>query len=453
MRTTLVAIFAAVLAAGVAQAVAVWGQCGGTGYTGSTVCDAGSACVVGNPCMLLSSFTPHTSLITCTDYSQCQPSGSGSSSSSSSSSTTSKSTTTSTTVSTTKTTTTTSSSPTSTGSAQVQLLGRVLTNSDSSYSFTWPYSGLRFAFSGTQADVTFSVSGQNGFTLSVDGGNVTQYEQTSGSTYKISTGALKSGTHTVEVRKITEANTGTVALAPTDLVVAGTYVATTPNARQLEFIGDSITAGYGVDGVNPCSFTPQTENAGHSYAAIAAATLHADVSVIAWSGKGVTRNYPNSDGSSTPPVLPTLWLQTSALATSPAYTFPAAKAPQAVVINLGTNDFAYLSGSTAVRAPITLSQYQSAMDAFVTQVRSKYPSAAIFLASSPLLSDGYPSGQNQKSTQETALQNIVATHSNTFFVSIPAQGSESGCDYHPNLATQTQDAAIVAAAIQKQLKW
>ncbi|GJE94352.1 CBM1 domain-containing protein [Phanerochaete sordida] len=40
-----------------AGAVAVWGQCGGTGFTGSTVCDAGSSCVFENPY-----------------YSQCQPS-------------------------------------------------------------------------------------------------------------------------------------------------------------------------------------------------------------------------------------------------------------------------------------------------------------------------------------------------------------------------------------------
>ncbi|PSR72511.1 hypothetical protein PHLCEN_2v11611 [Hermanssonia centrifuga] len=31
-----------------ANAVAVWGQCGGTGYSGSTVCDAGSVCTYSN---------------------------------------------------------------------------------------------------------------------------------------------------------------------------------------------------------------------------------------------------------------------------------------------------------------------------------------------------------------------------------------------------------------------
>ncbi|KAK7033176.1 OPT oligopeptide transporter protein-domain-containing protein [Favolaschia claudopus] len=63
-----------------AAAVAVWGQCGGIGYTGSTVCDAGSTCVTSNQY-----------------YSQCLPS--------------------STTVGTTSTATTTSSAPpTSSGS-------------------------------------------------------------------------------------------------------------------------------------------------------------------------------------------------------------------------------------------------------------------------------------------------------------------------------------------------
>ncbi|KAF7799980.1 hypothetical protein EIP86_011223 [Pleurotus ostreatoroseus] len=39
-----------------ANAVAVWGQCGGIGFTGSTVCDAGTSCIVVN-----------------SYYSQCQP--------------------------------------------------------------------------------------------------------------------------------------------------------------------------------------------------------------------------------------------------------------------------------------------------------------------------------------------------------------------------------------------
>ena len=60
-----------------------------------------------------------------------------------------------------------------------------------------------------------------------------------------------------------------------------------PRDRRLLFIGDSITAGYGVlcnDSAAP--FTPDTESAYHTYAAVAARALNADAHVIAYSGKG-----------------------------------------------------------------------------------------------------------------------------------------------------------------------
>ncbi len=60
-----------------------------------------------------------------------------------------------------------------------------------------------------------------------------------------------------------------------------------PRQRRLLFIGDSITAGYGVlcnDSVGP--FSPETESAFHAYAAVAARALEADAHVIAYSGKG-----------------------------------------------------------------------------------------------------------------------------------------------------------------------
>lgn len=32
--------------------------------------------------------------------------------------------------------------------------------------------------------------------------------------------------------------------------------------RRIEFIGDSISCGYGIEGRAPCSFSPATENSG-----------------------------------------------------------------------------------------------------------------------------------------------------------------------------------------------
>ena len=55
--------------------------------------------------------------------------------------------------------------------------------------------------------------------------------------------------------------------------------------------GDSITVGYGVDGEYPCTFSPDTENVLHSYASITSNRVKSELHVIAWSGRGVVRNY------------------------------------------------------------------------------------------------------------------------------------------------------------------
>ncbi|KZW01219.1 CEL4a mannanase [Exidia glandulosa HHB12029] len=62
--STLVFVFACLRAT---SAVSVWGQCGGIGYTGSTVCDAGSVCTVQNA--YYSQCLPGTATVTTTSVS------------------------------------------------------------------------------------------------------------------------------------------------------------------------------------------------------------------------------------------------------------------------------------------------------------------------------------------------------------------------------------------------
>ncbi|KAG9051240.1 hypothetical protein FS837_010527 [Tulasnella sp. UAMH 9824] len=91
----LAAVAASMAAPGVA-AVAEWGQCGGIGYTGSTVCDSPYVCTYQN------------------DYYQCLPASSTATTTTKSSTTTTKSSTTTTTTTTKSSTTTTKSTTTTT---------------------------------------------------------------------------------------------------------------------------------------------------------------------------------------------------------------------------------------------------------------------------------------------------------------------------------------------------
>ena len=61
---------------------------------------------------------------------------------------------------------------------------------------------------------------------------------------------------------------------------------------KLEFIGDSITCGYGIEGVwEKDTFTTQQERPDKAYAFLTAKALGAQVQLCSWSGIGLISNY------------------------------------------------------------------------------------------------------------------------------------------------------------------
>ena len=220
--------------AGVAVAqVAVWGQCGGTGYTGATTCAAGTTCI------FLNAY-----------YSQCQPGSAPTTLATS--------------------TSTAKPAPTGNGSAAVRYLGRV---NPATKELTWPGTGVSFTFSGTSATIGLaSVTGTNSVDLIIDGAAPIVISNVAGSSISTPAGLAK-GTHTVVLHKRSEALYGSIFIG--DITTDGTFVAAVAPTRQIEYVGDSITVGYGLDGVNPCSNTAAVEDKPLTYAALAANALNA----------------------------------------------------------------------------------------------------------------------------------------------------------------------------------
>ena len=249
-------------------------------------------------------------------------------------------------------------------------------------------------------------------------------------------------------RHRSEAGMGTITI--NDVTTDGMLSKSVAPKRQIEIIGDSISVGYGLDGVLGCSNTAALQDAPLTYGALAAESLAADYSIIAWSGKGITRNYPTG-GVDTSPLMPELYTRYGANDADNTYTYPSSWNPQAIVINLGTNDFAY----QGQRDPLNATTYTNAMVAFVKTLRTHYPNAYYFLMNSPLLSDTYPTAQDaQKTTQTNALKAAISQlGSKIQLVDWPTQGSDVGCDYHPNAATHAKEAPILASAIKSALGW
>lgn len=129
---------------------------------------------------------------------------------------------------------------------------------------------------------------------------------------------------------------------------------------KIEFIGDSITCGYGIDEENINGyFSASTENFTKTYAYITAQNLNADYSVVAFSGYGVVSGYTANGVRNEKATVEQYYDKSAFLSYGremPWY-FPDFES-DIVVINLGTNDASYCSKSYQ-RQQMFISEYVS----------------------------------------------------------------------------------------------
>ncbi|UPL02911.1 hypothetical protein LCI18_013845 [Fusarium solani-melongenae] len=313
---------------------------------------------------------------------------------------------------------------------------------------TWPSTGVAFTFTGTTASINInSVSGTSSVALFIDDNEPIIIPNVNGTS--ISTPTLSQGTHTVELRKRSETNFGTFRI--TDVTTDGTLVPSTAPKRKIEIIGDSISVGFGLDGVLPCINSAFLENNPKTYGALAANAVNADYSVVAWSGKGLVRNYASTPPDRSP-TMPVIYTRYGANDADGSFTFPQSWVPDAVVINLGTNDFGYIG----VRDPVDQADLTASLVELIKNINWHYTAAKFFLVTSPLISDDYPTAADaQKTTQLRVYQDASDQLTNVTFrvVDWPVQGSDAGCSYHPNAATQTKGAALLEDALRDEMGW
>jgi len=290
---------------------------------------------------------------------------------------------------------------------------------DALHAAGWPGSAIVTRFTGTELRATFREAGDDWLEITVDGMQRTPLHLATGTqTYTLITG-LAAGEHDIEIVKRTESFVGTTRF---DGFVAATLVPTAHATKLVEFIGDSITAGYGALGQNPCGFSNATEAESRAWGAFAARDLGAAHLAIAYSGIGMYRNCcggtPNAD------TMPIKYARQFADQPSPSWEFSAV--PDVVVIGLGTNDF---SGGDP-GAP-----YEEAYQRFITDaVRAHAPGVPILLATSSMMGG---TGRAQMRAHLDAIAAHFADPKITVVdIAEQQQADGIGCDYHPSEATQ-----------------
>jgi len=320
----------------------------------------------------------------------------------------------------------------------IHFVGRVEGDADSAR-FAWSGTGVVARFEGTS--VAVELGGGQEYTVVIDGTVGPKLTATNGMNTLAS--GLAAGPHTVELYRRTEAAQGESEFLGFDFGGGTLLAPPTPPARRLEFIGDSITCGYGNEGPDMnCGFTPETENHYLTYAAITARTLEAELSTVAWSGKGVVCNYGDAADSCTNP-LPTYYARTLPNDANSAWDF-SRFVPDAVVVNLGTNDFSTTSDPSET-------EFVSGYRAFLEQIRLAYPNAHILCTNGPMLSG--TDLTTVRSYLASAVQSMADAKISTFDIEAQDGSDGYGCDWHPSLERHEKVAEVVTAALRSKLGW
>lgn len=257
----------------------------------------------------------------------------------------------------------------------------------------------------------------------------------------------------VTIVKLSEAPSSTVGIQAIEVESEADIVPTPLKEHYIEFIGDSITCGYGVDDENKDHhFSTATENAAKTYAFKTAQALDADYSLVSFSGYGIVSGYSGDGQKQGEQVLSKYYNQLgfsygTYLGQTPYNTewdFEK-RQPDLIVINLGTNDESY-TGTDQMRRD----EYVEGYVAFLKQVREKNPDAMIF-ATLGIMGDGlYPSVQKAVE-QYQAETGDEMVHTMRFAVQSMSDGIAA--DWHPSEKTHTKAADKLVKEIQTIMGW
>jgi len=361
----------------------------------------------------------------------------------------------------------------------IKWYGRILDNENIRY-FNYSASGFEFCFTGTKA-IANIVSDPKSWddntkgVIAVYAQEINSPEEYKGSSYwehfsekepvkifltneqNIRTlyESVEPKTVVVKVIKISEAAFGYSGLKALEIEgvlhqpVALPDSDKTEKNTKIEFIGDSITCGYGIEGVwEKDTFTTKQQRADLSYAFLTAKLLKADFQCCSWSGIGIISNYVDPLTIKLPDthwLMPALWPYTDKslslrLGLEPEVWDEKKFSPDIVVIHLGTNDASWVRGIEDRRL-----SYVSGLRQLIEAVHRRSPKAKICACLGMM-------GQELCASVEEALTLFskdfpaVPVKAVTFPVQSEADGIAA--DWHPSAVSHKKAAEQLAEEVK-----
>ena len=316
--------------------------------------------------------------------------------------------------------------------------GRVVVERDGAMRFGWPGVYFEGRFTGTGLHVVID-KGNDRLRLLIDGVVKARFERPGNVDVRIT--GLGGGEHRLRLEKLAESQNDSNRLIGFYALGGKPLAPPVRSGRGIEFIGDSYTVGYGDTATaHDCTQAGihETTDTQQAFGPVVARRLGAEYRVIAFSGRGVVRNY---GGSSPGVAMPDLYQR--AIPGDPAIreAGPSSWHPQVIVINLGTNDFSTpVKTGEAWRDQAALhAAYQTRYIAFARALLAKQPQARLILMGSDVF---YPDVAHIADVLgKAAPGRVSAVH----FAGLDL----GGCDWHPSLRDHQRLADLLQAEIAR----
>lgn len=259
---------------------------------------------------------------------------------------------------------------------------------------------------------------------------------------------------TVRIVKLSEAAMSTAGIQEITVDAQEGITPTPEKARKIEFIGDSITCGYGMDDEKVDSvFSTSTEDASKTYAYLAAQALEADYSMVSYSGYGIISGFTDNGQKTLTHLLPDYYESVAKSEgrfggvldpRSIRWDF-SRFVPDLIVINLGTNDDTYAKDDPEKQA-----EYARQYAEFLKQVRANNADATILCTLGIMGDRLYPLVEQavREYTKQTG-DSKVST------MKFDVQSADDGytVNYHPSHATHIKAAEKLVAHISGLMNW
>lgn len=306
--------------------------------------------------------------------------------------------------------------------------------------YHWPAFTARARFGGDKIALRLD-DRQNRLRVLVDDGTTLRAELSRPGASVLHLSGLGSGLHEISVQVISEAAAESTFLGFHIPPEGRALPAPAASPRQIWFIGDSDTVGYGNSATTrDCSGDQvfAATDTSQSFPALLGHRFAADVTITARSGLGLLRNYDGADAGRAmkqlyPRVLPD----------HPQATESPLPQPDLIVLAIGSNDFAgALHHGEAWPDTAALERdFGAELGVFITGLHRAHPNTALISVIFPEADQAVRRSYHAITRQLADLQGFA-----TSLIELPDLARD-GCHWHPSLEDHRLIAGLIAPVI------